>query len=77
MTFAVWTSGIAASCRSCPHFTRSASTLRARSWSYVVGQTAYFSRYQRRSSASIGPMGATKRQFCALWTSGWPGVAGS
>ena len=77
MTFAVWASGIAASCRSWPHFTRFASTLRARSRKYSLGQTAYFSRYQRSSSASIGPMGATRRQFCALWTSGWPGVAGS
>ncbi|MGH8565556.1 MAG: hypothetical protein ACREXW_16285 [Gammaproteobacteria bacterium] len=77
MTFAVCAPGSAAACRSCPHFTRLSSTFRARSRKYSLGQMAYFSRYQRRSSASIGPSGATNRQLCALATSRCPGAAGS
>lgn len=65
--------GQRASCRICPHSTRLSSTLRARSRKYSLGQVAY----QRSSSASIGPIGATKRQLCTLWTCGCPGVDGS
>ena len=60
-TLAVCSGGRAAACSASPQALRLASTFRARSATTGLGHSAQRSRYQLRSSASIGPRGAVNR----------------